>query len=447
MAMSAASDSSGLLRTSRFVTFDGHVSISTRHQRPDRYRHLELALGRAPRIARGGGYSYSAASFGPDVIVQEMRAFDRLLDHDGGERLRVEAGATLLQCTQWARGRGMHLPVLPGYPLITVGGCIAADVHGKNPARDGTFSDWVEALTIYHPDRGYQQVSRADNAKTFAATCGGFGTTGVIVDATLRLQKLPAGCVTVEAHEVESLEQAAQWMARSANSDFVYSWHDGAGRGPRFGRGLVFAGRWSEGPPSSPARFRAMTANSRGALPIALWNRWTVAAANAIFQRRGAARVARSMSPFDAAFPFARQTLYHRLYGRPGLAEVQVLVPHTGIDGFVASLREVIHRNEAPTVMLSMKPFRGRQTSLSMAGEGVLVAVDVARTRSCAAFLDALDDLVIGHGAQPNVTKDSRLPRAVAARTLPSYEAFRAALRTIDPERLHRSELSERLGV
>jgi hypothetical protein len=65
-----------VLRQSRFVTFDGRVSISTSHRRSDRYRHLETAFGRQKRIARGAGLSYAAASFGEGVIVQEMSAFN-----------------------------------------------------------------------------------------------------------------------------------------------------------------------------------------------------------------------------------------------------------------------------------------------------------------------------------------------------------------------------------
>jgi decaprenylphospho-beta-D-ribofuranose 2-oxidase len=162
-----------LVRSSRFVSFDGRVRLDASHQRPDRYRHLEIDWGDRPRIARGGGYSYAAASFGKGVVVQEMTSFDRLLDHDGGCLVRIEAGATLLDLTSWARSRGLQVPALPGYPLITVGGCIAADVHGKNPARDGTFCDWVEALTIYTPSDGFRSISRSAGANLFATTWRG----------------------------------------------------------------------------------------------------------------------------------------------------------------------------------------------------------------------------------------------------------------------------------
>jgi FAD/FMN-containing dehydrogenase len=271
--------------------------------------------------------------------------------------------------------------------------------------------------------------------------------TGVIVDATLRLQPLAPASATFEAHPVDSIDAALQLISRSVDQDFVYSWHDGSGRRSQFGRGLVFCGRWSDRPSPPSAPFRSMTAQSRGRVTIPFWNRWTAAAANAVFRQRSVGHGPQSISAFDAAFPFARQTLYHRLFGRPGLAEVQVLVPYSRVAAFAASLRGTIEHSDAVIVMLSMKPFRGRQTSLSLAGDGMLFALNLARTPSCAAFLEAFDDVVVAHGAQPNAAKDSRLPRAVAARTLPSYGTFRSTLQRLDPARLYQSELSQRLAL
>lgn len=437
------------LRESRFVTFDGAVSARCLHQRPDRYRQLEADFGERTRIARGAGLSYAAASFGPGAIVQEMSAFNRLLAFDAAARtLRVEAGLAVGALLDWAAGAGLCVPVLPGYPLITVGGCIAADVHGKNPARDGTFCDWVDALTLFHPARGFRAIDRTTEPDLFAATCGGYGLTGLIVDATLRLVPLPAPNVDVRREATPSLAAAAARLSGNHACDFAYSWHDGAARGAAFGRGVVFLGAWTHDP-CAPAGhgYRPMTAERRGALPIALWNRVTVPLANAVFRRGARFRPAATLGAFDAAFPFARQTLYHRFYGKRGLAEVQVLVPDASLDGFVRDLAALVQRADPPLVMMSMKRYVGRQRSLGMSGEGILVALDLVRNSSTARFLGEFDALTLAARAQPNVAKDSRLPARVAARALPHYDAFRARLHALDRTRLYGSELSGRLEL
>ena len=437
------------LRQSRFISFDGAVSLVTAHQRPDRYRHLEADFGGGKRIARGAGLSYAAASFGKDIIVQEMSAFDRLLEFDEQNgTIRVEAGTSLERLLTWAEQKKLYLPVVPGYPLITVGGCVAADVHGKNPFRDGTFSDWVEAMTIFHPAHGYQAITRINNPNLFEATCGGYGLTGVVVDVTLRLTPMTAKNIRFRRVATESLSESVDRLREVTEVDFAYSWHDGTARKQDFGRGILFCGNWTDEPrgtkdyPYSP-----MSALKRAAWPVSLWNRATARSANAVFRELAARQATQVKSAFDAAFPFARQTLYHRFYGRPGLAEIQVLVPDARLAEFVSELSAIVHKIEPPLVMMSMKRFVGRRQSLSMSGSGMLLALDLARNAATNRFITGIDALTIAVGAQPNVAKDSRLPAEIAARALPHYALFRRRVHELDPDRLYQSELSRRLEL
>jgi decaprenylphospho-beta-D-ribofuranose 2-oxidase len=445
-----ANDARAVLRQSRFITFDGAVSLVTAHQRPDRYRHLEVDLGSGKRIARGAGLSYAAASFGKGVVVQEMSAFDRLLEFDeNGSTIRVEAGASLERLITWAEQKNLYLPVVPGYPLITVGGCVAADVHGKNPFRDGTFSDWVAAMTIFHPARGYQAVTRTNNANVFETTCGGYGLTGLVVDVTLRLTPMPAKNIRLQRVATESLTEAAERLREVTEEvDFAYSWHDGTARKENFGQGILFFGNWTDEPRATKNYpYSPMSALTRARWPVSLWNRATARSANAVFRQLAARHATQVKSAFDAAFPFARQTLYHRSYGRPGLAEIQVLVPDAGLTEFISELSAIVHETEPPLVMMSMKRFVGRRQSLSMSGSGMLFALDLARNAATNLFITAIDALTIAVGAQPNVAKDSRLPAEIAARALPHYELFRGRVRELDPDQLYQSELSRRLEL
>jgi len=443
------------LEPSRFVTFDGGFAGTNLLQRPDRYRHLEADLGNARRIARGGGMSYAAASFGSDSIVQQMSAFNRLLAFDRERRtLRVEAGAEIGALAAWAEGHGLMLPVLPGYPTITVGGCIAADVHGKNPLRDGTFRDWVAAMTLYHPRHGFCSLDPARDPELFEATCGGYGLTGLIVDATLRLVEQHGASYAVEATPVASFQHAAEEIAlRSRSHEFAYSWHDGTLRGSAFGRGIVFAASWTgepgvrEGRAGEQRSYRPMTAESRGKWPVGLWNRATGRAANAYFRRRALASAIAIKTTSDASFPFARQSLYHRMFGRRGFAEVQLLVPDRSWSFFVERLAAAVQQGDPPLMMMSIKRLRGGSRSLGLSGEGNLIALDLARGATTSRFLAAVDELAVDAGAQPNLAKDSRLPQGVAAAALPHYQSFRECLRRWDGDRLYESELSRRLKL
>jgi decaprenylphospho-beta-D-ribofuranose 2-oxidase len=190
-----------------------------------------------------------------------------------------------------------------------------------------------------------------------------------------------------------------------------------------------------------------VSSQRRGRWPVSLWNPVTVRCANSAFRHLAAFRSGQVKSAFDAAFPFARQTLYHRFYGRPGFAEMQVLVPHAGLEEFVTELSALVHDLDPPLVMMSLKRFVGRQQSLSMSGTGILFALDFMRSPAASRFATAFDKLTLAAGGQPNVAKDSRLPAEVAARALPFYSQFRQRIRQLDADRLYQSELSRRLEL
>lgn len=441
------------VETATFTSFDGAVAERAEYQRPDRYRMIEADLGDRPRIARGGGYSYAAASFGAGSLVQAMTRFNRVLRFDPVARLiEVEAGANLGDLLNLTAPAGLWLPVQPGYPAITVGGCIAANVHGKNPAREGTFVRSVADLTLFHPKHGFVRVDPGTAPLLFDLTCGGYGLTGTVLAATLRLEPLHGTTVSVRRIPVSTLAEGLSLLRTSASrSGFAYTWHLAAPARRTFGRGFVFEGAVMPGPLPAGGltpRYRVLTAAKRARLPISLFTPLTTRAFNLAYWRLEAARPDHEEIPlFDSLFPFVRRSEYFRLFGRPGIAEYQVLVPPGGIDGFLTELQRRILQSEAPAVMLSLKVFKGEQRLLRFDGNGICVALDLIRTAAGRGFLSSLDELTIASGGIPNIIKDSRLPKQVVRACYPDYETFQEALRSHDPARLYRSELSQRLDL
>jgi hypothetical protein len=153
------------------------------------------------------------------------------------------------------------------------------------------------------------------------------------------------------------------------------------------------------------------------------------------------------MSLLEVAFPLAKHAAYFGGFGRTGMREIQLLLDEAHIQTFVSALEGIASRERPPLIMASLKRFRGTQRSLSQTGEGFLIAIDLLPGMAADRFMALVDDLMLEMGAQPNLSKDSRIGQPVAAQAIRNYQAFAERLSAYDPGRCFRSELSERIGL
>jgi decaprenylphospho-beta-D-ribofuranose 2-oxidase len=451
MLVPAPSTDAARAETIALVSFDQSVTRRVRVTRPDRYRML-LPSSTVPVIARGGGYSYVPASFGDGSTTIDMRRFDRVVRFEPAARLiEVEAGITLGALLRITAPHGLWLPVQPGYPAITIGGCLAANVNGKNPGRWGTFRHSVEDLTLAHPAHGVVRLDRATGGDIFELTLGGFGLTGVVTRATLRLEPLPGTRLAMRRIAFQSLAEGLSVIAAApADAAFTYTWHDAATRlGAPFGRGIAYQGQFAAGPPVAAdvtADFTPIGSSAR-LLPCSAWTSLSTRVANAGYWWRERSRGASELTLFDSLFPFARHPAIFLLFGRSGFIEYQAIVPRTAALTVIASLEQVLWRGGAPSVLLSMKAFKGEPSLLRFERDGICLTVYLRRTAAAAQALSRLDAVVEEAGGVINLMKDPRAPLELIRRLYPGYREFRETLHRFDPDRLFRSALSDRLAL
>ncbi len=426
-----------------FASIDGTTKVSGFLTEPDRYRHLLDNRHNGPLIARGSGLSYVAASMGAGVLSVGMRCFDRILAFDGENGiLEVEAGARLDGVLQCLLDRGYMLPVVPGHPAITIGGCIACDVHGKNPVRDRTFGAHVIALDLWHPRLGLRRIKSGTAA--FEATCGGYGLTGIIVAATMRARKLGGSVARIALTRVRDLDEAQAILSEKAESaDLLYSWHDWSR--PGGSSGYVVEGAIIPATGGVRPRPRTSPQLKRGR-QLALMNRLTIPLFNALYGLK-LAREDRTVTPLDEVlFPLARFGFYYRLFGA-GLIEHQVLVPNAMWSRYWTALDRLFREYGVRPVVSSLKLFRGPRTGIVFSGDGVALTFDVVNNARSRALLAKLDGLDCDVGALTNPAKDLRLTAEVFRRQTPGIDVFRSQRAALDPDELFRSALSLRLSL
>lgn len=438
------------LRTSTLTTFDGTWHETCSVARPEKIRELReiLQVGNTPLIARGAGLSYSPASFGSESVVIEMHLFDRILALDY-ERLRVtvEPGISVGKLSEFLLREGMLLPVVPGYPAITVGGCVACDVHGKSQFHSGNFGDKVLSLRLEHPALGVVDCSRETNAELFHLTIGGLGLTGLITRVEIQLLRRPGTQLHVESIPVANLHQAADVLEASAAAfDGVYSWHNCNTRMDGFGQGLVFREKYVDGPPVPPSEPVGRMSVWRRA-PFSLWKGPFTSLALWGYKTMAQRNASRVLPVRRGLFPIEGLEFYYAAFGRVGFREYQVIVPRHRWDAYVEEFRKILDAAQLPVTLASLKLFRGAPRRVSFVGEGICLALDVPESQRARQLFVALDELSVRHSAPVNLAKDGRVPPAVCAKVFSGYGAFCEALKHFDSSRRFRSALRSQLNA
>ncbi|MDQ7250929.1 FAD-binding protein [Dongia sedimenti] len=407
-------------------------------------------------IARGLGRAYGDAAIGAKQTFQ-ISALDRVRAFDATTGLlTAEAGLSLAELIAVFLPLGFFPPVVPGTKQVTLGGAVAADVHGKNHHRDGGFGDHVESLLIATSGGELVRLSPAMDPELFLATIGGMGLTGTIVEVTLRLRRVETGWIRRQTLVARNITAALAALDAADTAQYSVAWIDTVANGADLGRSLIFQGEHASladlDGPASRARF-PVTGSRLFSVPCNLpaWtlNRWSVGAFNAAYFRSGAsqARNARLMPAVSYFFPLDRIGAWNRVYGKRGLVQHQSVIPiETAPTALPEMLSLVARRGDASflTVLKKLGPGRGL---MSFPLPGYTLALDFAMKPGLLAFLDDLDRIVVAAGGRIYLAKDSRQSRATFEASYRALPRFRTAKNSLDPHGRIASRLSQRLGI
>jgi decaprenylphospho-beta-D-ribofuranose 2-oxidase len=427
---------------------------------PDRIGQVGALLsaghGGSGSIARGLGRSYNDAAQRDGGRVLSTTRLNRIDDFDPGQgQVTCEAGVSLEQLMIRGLPHGWFVPVSPGTRQVTVGGAIAADVHGKNHHVAGSFAGHVPWLDLLTPDGREQRITPAD--ELFWATAGGMGLTGIILRARVQLTQVETARVRVDTRRTRDLGEAMAILAEAdTRYGYTVAWLDCLASGASLGRAVVTSGDFAALGDLPPAdRPAALSFRPRArlgvpdAFPPGLVNRYTVAMANEAWYRKAPRRRDSEIQSIGAFFhPLDGIRNWNRVYGPAGFLQYQLVVPYQA-EPVLRRCLERISAARAPSFVTVLKRFGAADDGLlSFPMPGWTLALDFpARTPGLAGLLRWLDEQVAAAGGRVYLAKDSRVTPDVLAAMYPRLEEFRKLRAELDPDGVLASDLSRRLAL
>lgn len=429
----------------RYPRIEGRLSA------PRDQAALEALLAEGPLIARGMGRAYGDSACGAHAV--EMRHFNRMIafDADTGQ-LVAEAGVTLGEIIEAFLPQGWFPAVTPGTKFVSLGGAIAADVHGKNHHSEGSFGTFVDWIEVMGPDGRVSRCQPGDDL--FGWTLGGMGLSGVILRAAIRLRRVETGWIRQTMIPAPNLDAALDAFATSQSATYSVAWIDCVAKGASMGRSLVMLGehagladlRGRSASQPLPPRHRGPSVPFD--LPGFVLNPWTVRGFNALYYWLGARKAGGGLVDWDAYFyPLDAVGDWNRIYGRKGFLQFQCVVP---LESHAEGLRTIlgaISDSGAASFLAVLKRFGAQDSRLSFPMEGYTLALDFPINRRSLALMPQLDRITADHGGRFYLAKDSRMSAETLRQTDPRWQDFARMRRETGLSARFASAQSERLGL
>jgi FAD/FMN-containing dehydrogenase len=413
-------------------------------------------LDRAGSIARGLGRSYGDPAINAAAQVMGMTRLDRYISFDEATGTLVcEAGVSLERIISDFAPRGWFPMITPGTKLVTVGGCIANDVHGKAHHVQGSFMACVDSMTVLLANGEVVTASRDENADLFLGSFGGMGLLGIVLTATIRLRRIETTYFrqrSVVARDLSAMLAALEEQDRL----FPYSVAtlDVYATGTRLGRGVLTVGdhaMLADLPAELQGRPLRVASPSRLKVPFELpeffLNRLSMRVVNALIQA-----IQKNTKPFGHYegffYPLDRLLNWNRGYGRRGFTQYQFVIP---FDNGERRLREILtailSAGELPFLNVLKRMGKESGGVLSFPREGYTLAIDFPIRQGTVGLLRRLDAMVLDAGGRVYLGKDSYLEPDMFRAMYPAVDDFLALKAKLDPAGTFTSNLSRRVGL
>jgi FAD/FMN-containing dehydrogenase len=440
----------------------------TAHQAEDIYETFQLAKKLGLTVtARGTGISYNDVSLNGGGIVLDVSAMNQIQEWDPASGVvRCEAGVTLEQLWQKVEPDGWWPPVVSGTMKTTLGGCLAANIHGKNNFQAGPIGEHVTEFTVMLPTGALITCTPKKNADLFYAMISGLGMLGVFTSITLKMKRIHSGLITVDAWHVPDLRrQLSGLLEHAPDHDYIVGWLDTFARGTSLGRGQIHAAtnlKEGEDPNAQKTvqlEYQHLPDRLFGVMPKSLLHYFMNPFVNNVGWRVvNLAKYITSLRDHTfrqshAEFHFLLDYVpnWERSFGRGGLIQYQSFLPKETAEAAWRAMLELSLQRGLPSYLGVTKRHRPDKFLLTHGVDGFSLAMDFKVTDKNRARLSALlqefDRIVLSAGGRFYFAKNSETSRASTHAFLgdETIAKFKKLKKRCDPNVLLESDLYRRI--
>ena len=390
-----------------------------------------IQLGHA--IARGNGRAYGDSAISSSNTI-EMKNFNRMLAFDPiTGQLVAQAGVLLADVIETFLPKGWFPSVTPGTKFVTIGGMVAADVHGKNHHKHDSFGNFVDWIDLITADGKVNRCSPEQDPELFNWTIGGMGLTGIVLTIAFRLTPISTSLIKQKTIPASNVVHAIEIFESMLDVTYSVAWIDCLSRGKNLGRSLVMVGEHaeiadlSEGLKSNPLQSpKKNKITVPFYFPSFALNGLTVRLFNFLYYWIGKRRAKSSLMNWDTYFyPLDSILGWNKIYGRSGFAQFQCVIPLLHASIGIKELLQAISDANAGSFLAVLKRFGEQDSRFSFPMAGYTLALDFPITQKNLTLMSELDMITIKYGGRFYLAKDCRMTASTFKQSEPRLAQFK----------------------
>ena len=396
-------------------------------------------------ISRGLGRSYGFSSISDNVI--DLSNFNE-------KKFKIIKSQNILECHSSYSIKDIidklikkkfFIPVTSGTKYVTIGGAIASDIHGKNHHVDGSFCDYVLGFKIMLANGKIINCSRNKNPKVFYSTCGGMGLTGIIIEAKIRLIRIPSENILETVIKTENLDQTLKKFEELNSNKYIVAWIDTNKINKNLGRSIIYVGKHSKDKQNYLKKFYFKLPFE---LPSFFLNNKTLKVLSNLYYYFSPSYKKRIVNIKNFFYPLDVIKNWNFAYGKKGFVQIQVLLNKKN---FKRNLEEIIlffnRRNQVSFLSTLKKMGRGNKNLLSFPDEGYTITFDIQNNNQLEKFYRSLEKRLKKIDAKQYLTKDNLMTKSFFKQKNKNLIKFIKTKRKLDPHNKFQAYQSIKLGI
>ena len=412
--------------------------------RPESLKELQQCVKSQDKIVISGNRrSYGDSSLYKKSI--DMKRLNKILGFDVKKKtIKVEAGVILDDLIKVIVPKGFFINVSPGTKYVTVGGCVASNIHGKNHHRMGSFHNFILSIEVILASGKLVKCSPTKNLDLFTAITGGMGLIATIYSVELKLRKIHSPTISAKFKRCQNINQLFKVLDQcDQNYEYTVAWIDCFSKGKEFGRSVMIMGNDS----NKKIKFKQKRIiKIPFYFPQFFLNSWIMRSYN-LFYYLKTTNKRKEVSFDDFFYPLDSIHGWNKIYGRKGFLQYQFVIPLNGGENLIERVLKILTRKKIYSYLTILKKLKSENTLFSFPKEGYTLAMDFPRDNKTIKVLKEIDHIIIKAGGRINPSKDIILSKDLFEKQDFNIQQWKMIKKKYDPNQKFVSLQAKRLGL